>query len=265
MLLSRMKEAAVGSGLGRIANSLRRYWRLVSSEVEQRGWLANDDLAEYYVTRICEPGKVFVDAGAHIGAITAAVLRNCPGVQIVAIEAIPDKAARLRRRFPSATVLSVAIAEQNGHAMFNVDMDNTAWSTLAENDRRVRKIEVETRRLDDLDLSGVGVLKLDLEGAELGALRSGERLIGRDRPTIMFESGPTDYLGYTKEAKFGWFKERGYWLYLPARLGKGAAPMTWDVFLDSHQYPFGTLNYFAIPVERVSEIARRVEHVGPPR
>ena len=68
---------------------------------------------------------MFVHAGGHIGTITAAVLRNSPGVDVVAIEAIPEKAERLRRKFPSVTVLSLGLAEQKGRATFNLDMDDT--------------------------------------------------------------------------------------------------------------------------------------------
>jgi hypothetical protein len=37
--------------------------------------------------------------------------------------------------------------------------------------------------------------------------------------------------------------------------------MTLDAFLDSHEYPRRTTNYFALPVERVAEIRAQARTV----
>ena len=231
MLRSRLKELTVGRDVGRFAQRVRQSWQILSADLEELGWHANDQLAEHYVTRLCLPGKVFVDGGAHIGSITAAVLRNCVGADVVAVEAIPEKAARLAKNFTTVRVESCALAEQTGQATFYVDLGNTAWSSLAVNERKVREIIVECCRLDDINVNGVvDVLKLDLEGAELGALRGGENLVKQDRPIIMFESGPTEYMGYSKSEMFDWLSARDYQIYLPSRLGKEAPAMSKEVF-----------------------------------
>ena len=168
-LISRFKSLAVGHGIGRGAQVLRKSWQVLASDWERRGYQANDDLAEYYITRICQPDKVFIDGGAHIGSITAAVLQNCPGAIVVSVEAIPQKAERLSRKFRQATVVGCALGEKSEPVTFHVDLDDSAWSTLAANDRNVERITVEARKLDEFDKYGpVDVLKLDLEGAELG-------------------------------------------------------------------------------------------------
>ena len=82
-LSERRKQEWVGSVLGRFAQGLRRTWEFAACGWERKGWYANDFLAEYYVTRLCLPGRVFIDGGAHIGSITAAVLRNCPEATLV--------------------------------------------------------------------------------------------------------------------------------------------------------------------------------------
>lgn len=260
-----IKTLAVGHSIGRWAQGLRQSWQVLSSDWERRGYQANDDLAQYYVTRLCKPGKVFIDAGAHIGSITAAVLRQCPSAIVVTVEAIPQKAEHLARKFPSATVVSCALAEQSGNITFYVDLDDSAWSTLAVNQRRVAEIIVEANTLDAFDRYGtVDVLKLDLEGAELGALKGGSNLISRDRPIIMYESGPAEFMGYTKVAMYDWLATQGYRIFLPSRLGKEAPAMSKEVYLDSHHYPFGTLNYFAVPAERIEEIVSRIAGLGVP-
>ena len=166
---------------------------------------------------------------------------------------------------PQATVVNCALAEQSGRVAFYVDLDDTAWSTLAVNNRKVAEIIVEACKLDDFDTYGtVDLLKLDLEGAELGALKGGCNLISRDRPIIMYESGPAEFMGYTKVEMYDWLTTRDYRIFLPARLGKEAPAMSEEVYLDSHHYPFGTLNYFAVPAERIDEIARRIAALGTP-
>jgi FkbM family methyltransferase len=261
-MISRLKEAALGSNVGGLAHRIRESWRLISSKREQLGWRANDQLAEYYVARLCAPGKVFIDGGAHIGSISGAVQRHCPQARIVAVEAIPIKAQRLARRFPNIVVVNCALAEASGDIEFYVDLDDSAWSTLAKNDRRVTPVIVQARLLDEMgEYGSVDVIKLDLEGAELGALRGGENLINRDRPLIMYESGPSEFMGYSKIDMFEWLAAKDYLIFLPARLGKAALPMSKEVYVDAHQYPFGTLNYFAVPAERLSELSQRVAKI----
>jgi hypothetical protein len=52
----------------------------------------------------------------------------------------------------------------------------------------------------------IDVIKIDVEGAELGVLRGSEKLVTKNRPSIMFEGAPPrdDGLGYTKEALWRW-------------------------------------------------------------
>ncbi len=62
---------------------------------------------------------------------------------------------------------------------------------------------VPTRRLDTIlrDVP-VDVIKIDVEGAELGVLRGATGLLASARPVLMFESGPEARFGFTKDAMF---------------------------------------------------------------
>lgn len=47
--------------------------------------------------------------------------------------------------------------------------------------------EVQTIVLDDLGMSNVGLIQLDIEGLELRALHGAEGILRRDKPIVVFE------------------------------------------------------------------------------
>ena len=119
------------------------------------------------------------------------------------------------------------------------------------------EIKVPLRRLDDLvTYNDIDAIKIDVEGAELGVLRGSPNILSRSRPTIMFESGPqiNDGLGYTKEDLYQFLKSHEYSVLIPNRVAHKDSGLSQDSFIDSHKYPQRTINYFAIPKERRSEI-----------
>ncbi|MFO0892138.1 MAG: FkbM family methyltransferase [Isosphaeraceae bacterium] len=258
-----MKRMLVGTRLGRIAMSAREAMQLVREvyvKPESVGTLANDQLATTLVTSICAPGKTFVDVGAHIGSIVAEVLRNDPSVRVIAIEAIPEKAAGLRRKFPSIEVHDCAVGETEGQITFYVDTERSGYSSLvrpAAGDRSAtREITVPIRRLDGLvSASGVDVIKIDVEGAELAVLKGGENLIARDRPLILFESGPprSEEVDFRGEM-WDWLASRDYAVLIPNRVAHIDPGLGREGFLESHLYPRRTTNYFAIPRERREQV-----------
>ena len=98
-----MKQALLGGPLGRGAIFLRDKYLILREACfypESVGTLASDQMATRLITRLGKPDATFVDVGAHIGSIVAEVMRNHAAARIVAIEAMPDKVQRLRRKFP---------------------------------------------------------------------------------------------------------------------------------------------------------------------
>lgn len=266
-----MKQLILGTSLGRLALSARGSFTCVMmafSHPEAAGTIVNDFLAGDLTTKLCKPNKVFIDIGAHIGSVSASVAHYCPSVKIVAIEAIPAKAERIRRRFPRIEVHTCALSDAEGGASFFMHNKRSGRSSLTPPskaaDPDVTEIKVQLKRLDDVvAYRGVDVIKIDVEGAELGVLRGGERLVSESRPTIMFESGPEaeDGLGYTKDALWRWFADRDYALLIPNRLGHNDPGLSREGFIESHLYPRRTTNYFAVANERRVEVRDRVRDI----
>ena len=232
------------------------------SDKEALGTLANDQLAEHLLTRICSPDRVFLDVGAHIGSIVAEVRHHCPRSRIVAVEAIPEKAERLRAKFPGVEVFCCALGETAGETRFFINLDRSGYSSLGRSEGRLREIRVPMETLDGLLAEAdIDIIKIDVEGAELGVLKGGEQLVAKSRPAIMFESGPIEILGYSKDALWSWFSERSYGILVPNRVAHTAPPLTLEGFIESHSYPRRTTNYFAIPLDRTEEIRTRARKI----
>jgi FkbM family methyltransferase len=247
-----------------------------SCRMLQSAWLAAEDLttiaSDQMATRLlislCLPQKTFVDVGAHIGSIIAAVRHEVPSAHLVAIEAMPEKVEALRRCFPRVEIHHCAAADEEGETEFFIDTQATGFSSLNRPDRQtgsaVRQIHVPMKRLDDLlGTHDVDVMKIDVEGAELRVLRGAEKVLSRCRPLVMFESGWPGLDGPWSSVSglFEFFDTRGYAIILPSRLAHTAPGLSYQGFRDSHWYPQMTTNYFAVPEERCVEFRDRARKI----
>lgn len=260
-----LKGLLVNTGVGQIGLDLRERLSLQKTalaEPEKLSMASNDLLARVLLERLCAPGGIFVDVGAHIGSVIAAVARHSRPAQIFAVEAIPEKAAALRSRFPDVTILEYAVSDQDGEVDFTVDIARPGYSSLnpdlSTQTSQFQIIRVPMTRLDALTPhEGVDLIKIDVEGAELGVLRGAEAIVAGSRPLFMFESGAIEMAGFPKTALWQWFHDHGYEVALPMRVAHLAPGLTLEAFLDMHEYPRVTTNYFGIPNERRAETRDR--------
>lgn len=235
--------------------AVRNAYQILQAPRIEYGMVVNDQIAIQLAAGLCPPTGTFVDIGAHIGSVISEVHFRHPRARIIAFEAIPEKATALQRKFPGFEVHNLALCDREGEASFFIDREHSASSSLARGERSVQEIKVKTRRLDSLfEGRHADVIKVDVEGAELGVFRGATELIERSRPIIMFESGPSVIFDFTKEAMFAFLDERDYAIFAPNRVAHTGGRMTLDAFLDSHEYPRRTTNYFALPAEREQQI-----------
>jgi FkbM family methyltransferase len=265
-----IKQTLLGSRVGDLAMLMRDRVGLVRAALSHPdvvGTVANDQLAGLLVSSICGPGRVFVDVGAHIGSVIAAVRRHDPTIKIIAVEAIPEKAEALRRKFPCDAIHSCAAGAQAHIAEFFIHTSQTAYSSLnrpAGDNGCVREIQVQVMTLDSLIPidADVDVLKLDIEGGELAALRGATRLLCRTRPVVLFESAlPQSVAASEKRDLYQFFHNRDYALIVPNRLAHDDDGLSEAGFLESHLYPRRTTNFFAVPKVRRIEIRDKTREV----
>jgi FkbM family methyltransferase len=270
-VILRLKQALVATAAGRVLESARdnfALWKAMRSLPEQGSRLFQDVCGRRLLYSLCEPNRTFLDVGAHIGSVISNVLRRNPEITVVAIEADPQKADRLKRKFPQIKVHSCAVGDSDGQVEFQLDLTRPGFSSISSSAKtrdNVQTIRVPMRRLDDLYTADklVGLIKIDVEGMELAVLMGGKRLIARSRPVIYFESGPGGghAFGFTVEQLFDWFSQNDYQLFVPNRVAHDGTSLHRDGFLESHHYPQRTLNYFAVPSERRLSIRDRARAV----
>ena len=129
------KQLLLRSAFGHTALAMREQAALVKAALwnpEAIGAISNDRLASLLIAKLCLPGKVFIDIGAHIGSVFSEVHRNDASIKIIAFEAIPQKVSDLRKIFPYAEVHQFAIGESTGEVPFYINVSRSGYSSLSQ-------------------------------------------------------------------------------------------------------------------------------------
>jgi FkbM family methyltransferase len=147
------------------------------------------DRAERQLLRkILFPGAVTVDAGANIG-VYSCFLARCvgPAGAVYSFEPAPENFSRLRsatRRFSNVYLSQAAIGEHSGYSeLYLSDRLNVDHRTYLTEPSGRRVIQIEMVALDEYFKPGqrVDLIKMDIQGYELHALRGASRLLA-DNP-----------------------------------------------------------------------------------
>jgi FkbM family methyltransferase len=168
------------------------------------------------------PDRTAIDVGGWLGPWTRELARRVPSV--TCIEPQPDLAAYLRKVVPAnVTVVEAAVSDAAGTAKLSLPEARHGANALASlrGDLETAAVvhEVEVIRLDDLDVTDVGFVKIDVEGNERAVIDGATTLIRRDRPRLLLEAEQRhldEPLGslferVTREGYEGWFLYHDRW------------------------------------------------------
>lgn len=236
------------------------------------------ELADYYaehsrieemVARVLRPDSNCLDVGCHLGSFLSLLLRAAPRGSHMAFEALPEKAERLRRKFPEAQILQGAVGDRPGEVTFFRDLTASGYSGLHVQSaaHATEQVTVACDTLDRLVPLGrqIDFMKVDVEGAELLVLRGARQLIARCRPLVLFECTPDGLRGAHRTAAevYAEFHDAlGYDVMLikdflhhvdagETAHAFGVAPvLTLDAFRRSMQFPAVARNFVATPTAR---------------
>jgi FkbM family methyltransferase len=150
--------------------------------------------------RECPPGGAAVDLGAHIGYFTL-LLASLTGSQgkVYSLEPNPSNAAKIRQMLAlnglgQVELFEAAVSDQQGTMQFEVEDTGSMGRLLPSGRPTSSSVEVRVETLDALaaahDFRPIGLIKMDIEGAEAGALLGMKGLLERCRPVIICEWHP---------------------------------------------------------------------------
>jgi FkbM family methyltransferase len=138
------------------------------------------------------PGGVYLDVGANVGALALPVAALRSDARVICVEADPEIAAMLRRNVAENLRKNVTVVELLAGAKSNVAVPfyrapahKFGMGSVGPQFSKP-SIPLVQRPLDDvlneLGVHNVDIVKLDIEGAELGALRGLRRRLTDTRP-----------------------------------------------------------------------------------
>lgn len=152
------------------------------------------------ILSICKlyPGFIFLDGGSHIGRYSIMVSKLC-NMTSIAVE--PEKSnyrvlrenTKINSLADKIITINVALSNKRGYSYFYLDprVGSGLHSLLKISHSRKTKVKTETidgiLRMLKIPYCKVKLIKLDIEGAELLALKGARRVL-KFTPYIIFES-----------------------------------------------------------------------------
>ena len=196
-----------------------------------------------------------IDVGCHKGEILELMLAAAPAGHHHGFEPIPHLAAALRQNFShhsNCSIHTLALGAQSTTADFNHVVSNPSYSGLKKRDydrpgEVDEIIRVKVERLDDVlpaDFK-VDLIKIDVEGGELGVLRGATRILSQYQPLVIFEHGlgASEHYGSSPDQVHEVLAKAGLEIYLLKDFLSGAAPLSLQEFQKHFEQ---RLNYYFI-------------------
>jgi FkbM family methyltransferase len=163
--------------------------RWIVGSAIHRCWLGfYEPQKQQLVSREVRPGTVFWDVGANVGLYSLLASKLVGSGRVFAFEPVPRNLSYLRQhlalnRVANVEVLALAVSDKNGSANFQVEQTCSMGHFSAEGG-----LAVSMATLDSLVAEGKVLppdcIKMDIEGAELLALRGAARTFRQFHPAL---------------------------------------------------------------------------------
>ncbi|HLN48786.1 MAG TPA: FkbM family methyltransferase [Steroidobacteraceae bacterium] len=229
----------------------------------------------HVLQRLLSRDSCGVDVGAHIGSFLSLLLKYAPDGRHVAVEASQTRSRWLQARFPTVDIVAKAVADRAGTGIFKEDPRLPGFSRLrmqGEAGHNLGGSEVMVTSLDDVLINRtVDLIKLDIEGGELAALRGAVDTIKKWQPVIIFECASE----YSLQAVNGCRADLYH--FLTDTIGYRIYGFTDFLFRKGHMefpefrkcglYPFRAFNFIALPAARnvgtgLTSVDRTLDYSG---
>lgn len=239
----------------------KKYWNFTQSfpYFEQRVYFpANSiifDLAikdEVYeaaninvINSLIRPGTTMLDIGANIGLTSIPFLSRIPSLNVISVEPSPTTLPYLLKTHKASsfghrwTILDKAVSDRVGKVPYRLACSaEGAYESILDTRRATftQAIEVESTTIDNIWIDQgqpeISVIKIDIEGADLLALRGGTTCILTNRPAIIMEWNQTNILpfGFKNSDLLGFITDLNYSVYSLPTLNKIECLTDLDLF-----------------------------------
>lgn len=165
-------------------------------------------------------GDVIMDLGANIGSYTLRFAQKTgPMGRVVSIEAMEGNAQFLRRsielnRLTNVTLVQSAVGAIHSQvSLYSSGHSSSARLKKGGDFNPIGETQMTTgdRIVENLQLTRLDWIKMDIEGSEPDALRGLTQTAARFRPRILFENGPSgqETIGILKKSDYtiGYFDD----------------------------------------------------------
>lgn len=154
---------------------------------------------ERVIYALLAESRLFIDIGANVGFYSCFATAINPSIRVYSFEPNPNIQRKLHnnisfnRAHERITVLPFGLGQESAESELFIPPHSGSGAGSLRNlhpeEGSATRIPVSIRSLDELfpSLDCVDLLKIDIEGSELAAIRGGLDLIQRNRPVIVVE------------------------------------------------------------------------------
>lgn len=189
--------------MGIIKETLREFFITLHLDLTKN--LKYDRLTKVILKKYLNSNSNCIDVGCHKGEILDLILKYAPQGKHYAFEPIPYLYNELRNKYKNkAEIFPYALSDTNGESNFQLVKNAPAYSGIKKRQYNIKnpeieEIKVKLRTLDEIIPLNekIHLIKIDVEGAELGVIKGAKNLLKNNKPIVIFEcgKGASDYYG----------------------------------------------------------------------
>ena len=169
-----------------------------------------------------DDSKIAIDVGGNVGHIAYFLSQHSEKVySFEAVSKVYERLQKVTKLAPNIVVENCAISDFCGEADLFVDhnrLSNSGLHNVGDVDVSFKpKTEFKTTKtrvksIDSLGLSGVGFIKIDVEGSELDVLKGAQNTIVTEQPDLLVEIFEP-FCKYPAKEIFAYLDQFGYECY----------------------------------------------------